>query len=90
MDESLNTQLNQPTNQNSIKVPKVVEYENIKTLGTRVINSRAHNHSVSLPKLVFFIMYIDIDCKMFHDSSSSQCLWVVLGYFSDLPPLLRG
>ena len=22
---------------------------------------------------------------MFHDSSSSQCLWVVLGYFFDLP-----
>ena len=36
----LDTQFNEPTNQNSIKVPKVVESTNkkgyLKTLGTRV------------------------------------------------------
>ena len=38
----LNTQLNEPTNQNSINVPKVVEpvkKKHNKTLGTSIINS---------------------------------------------------
>ena len=36
--KSLNTQLNEPTNQNSLKVLKVVKLANNKTLGTSVIN----------------------------------------------------
>ena len=35
----LDTQLNKPTNQNLLKVPKVVRSTNKKTLGTSVINS---------------------------------------------------
>ena len=36
----LNIQLNQPTNQSSIEVPKVVKSTNKNTLRTSVINSR--------------------------------------------------
>ena len=36
----MNTQLNDPTNQNSIKVPKVIKPTKRKHLGIRVINSQ--------------------------------------------------
>ena len=35
----LDTHLNEPTNQNSVNVPKVVKLMNNKTFGTSVINS---------------------------------------------------
>ena len=45
------TELNEPTHQSLIKVPKVVEPTNKKTLGTSVINSPMSSLSLSIQKL---------------------------------------
>ena len=44
----LNTQLNEPTNQNLIKVPKVIKPTNKKTLGTSVTNSSMSPSSLNI------------------------------------------
>ncbi len=60
----LDTQLNKPTKQNPLKVPKVVKPQRIrkryyKTLKTSVINSPLSN--LSMPYCIFsYLIYINI------------------------------
>ena len=43
-------QLNKPTNQNSVKIPKVVKPTNNKAFGTNAINSPLSHLSLSISK----------------------------------------
>ena len=71
----LDTKLNETTNQNLIKVPKVVEQTNkkklLKKLGTSVINSPKSPPSLAKRNLLSYNEHIGMCCTIFKEEGDN-------------------